>query len=305
MCHALRFLAVIDPLPICSAPIRESVAVLQTDFSTISAARRAGGGKRQLTQIEQLIQKKGGVYRTTGHNSVMFQVYTNVEFSPVKAERRELTVGLILDAPAGTARSTDRKAREEYWKRSRRLASGSLVCFLLVRGGALTIYPGTIVSTNTEVVESAKIYDDQVEIRIRFFDPEVELKALRRDKGQPDQSSHSLLIDNNIMFESIRPFLQTLQTIEPTSIPFHRYISEQSELSAVQIHPPSYALSPRFGFQLECLSKNGDYIHPLNASDPASVIRARWQLREFSYLDESQCDAVVDVLTREVGLIQG
>ncbi|KAL0062664.1 hypothetical protein AAF712_010501 [Marasmius tenuissimus] len=286
------------------APIRESITVLQADFSAMSTNRIQFGG-RKPTQIEQLMQKNGGVYRTTGHNSVMFQVYTNVEFSPVKAQRRELTVGLILDAPAGDARSTDRKAREEYWKRSRRLTSGGLICLVLARGANLTIYPGTVVSTNTEVAESAKIYDDQIEIRVRFFDPEVELKALRRDKTKPDHSSHSLLIDNNIMFEAIRPFLETLQTAEPTSIPFYRYISQHSELEAVQIHPPRYALSPRFGFQLECLSKDGEYIHPLNANDPASIIRARRQLRELSYLDDSQCDAMVDVLTREVALIQG
>ncbi|KAK1220258.1 hypothetical protein PQX77_016994 [Marasmius sp. AFHP31] len=286
------------------APIRESIAVLQADFSAMSTNRTQFGG-RKPTQVEQLMQKNGGVYRTTGYNSVMFQVYTNVEFSPVKAQRRELTVGLILDAPAGDARSTDRKAREEYWKRSRRLTSGGLICLVLARGANLTIYPGTVVSTNTEVAESAKTYDDQIEIRVRFFDPEVELKALRRDKAKPDHSSHSLLIDNNIMFEAIRPFLETLQTAEPTSIPFRRYISEHSKLQALQIHPPRYALSPRFGFQLECLSKNGEYIHPLNANDPASVIRARRQLRELSYLDDSQCDAMVDVLTREVALIQG
>ncbi|KAL0575353.1 hypothetical protein V5O48_006604, partial [Marasmius crinis-equi] len=180
------------------APIRDSIGILQMDFSTMSTARRRAGPKSP-TKIEQLIQNHGGVYRTSGHNSLMFQVYAHVEFSPVKAHRRELTVGLIMDAPPGNARSPDRKVREEFWHRTKRLGSGGLICLLLARDANLSIYPGIVLSSNTDIAESAKVYEDQVEIRVRFFDPEVELMALRRDKlGNPDQFSHAVLIDNNI-----------------------------------------------------------------------------------------------------------
>jgi len=43
----------------------------------------------------------------------------------------------------------------------------------------------------------------------------------------------------------------------------------------------------------------------LSVMDRELVQQARSQLREKSRLDPSQADAVVDVLTREVALIQG
>ncbi|KAF9268371.1 hypothetical protein L218DRAFT_954733 [Marasmius fiardii PR-910] len=290
------------------APIRDALAILQMDFTTMANRHNIirPGDPFTPTQIEQIKQRNGGLYRSSGYNSVTFQVYTDVEFAPVEAQRRELTVGLIMDAPpVGHARSNDRKVREDYWKRSKRLASGSLVCLLISRNGDLSIYPGIVLSTCNDIAQSAKVYDLRIEIRARFFDPDVEVKAIRRYNMKADRSSFALLIDNNIMFESIRPFLETLQSAEPTSIPFYRYISQHSELQNLEIYPPKYALSPRFRFSLECLATDGAYIHPLDATDPLSIRRARLQLKDLSYLDESQCDAMVDVLTREVALIQG
>lgn len=259
------------------------------------------------TQLETLVAKNGGIFKTTGYNSVMFHLYTNVVFSPLRAERNGFTVGLILDAPAGHARDPDFKVRQEFWKHagSKRLSSGSLVVLVLVSWGKFTVHLGSVSSSNTEVIDSSKAYDDQIEIRVRFFDVEIELSALRRDKITVDSSTYALLIDNNIMFESVRPFLETLRSVEPTSIPFSRYISRGSDLDQVQLYPPKYAMSPSFRFNLEGLAKKGEYIHPLNVMDPASVRRARQQLRSSSILDTSQCEAMVDVLTREVALIQG
>uniref|UniRef100_A0A0W0G4H7 C3H1-type domain-containing protein n=1 Tax=Moniliophthora roreri TaxID=221103 RepID=A0A0W0G4H7_MONRR len=288
------------------APMRESISVLQEDFHTIAARQRTRNQPPpQLTQIEEVIRRKGGMYRTSGRNSVLFQVYTNVEFSPLEAQRRGFTVGLVIDSPAGDARHADYKRRQEYWKRSKRLASGSLVGLVIVQNNQLHVSLGNISSSNTEIAESARLYDDRVEIRVQFFDPEVEMKALRREKVSAGDSSIAVLIDNGIMFESLRPFLETLQSMEPTSIPFHNFISQKSQLDSVELQPPRYATTPRFRFNLECVAKDGEYIHPLNATDPQSILRARRQLVDSSGLDPSQCQAMVDALTREVALIQG
>lgn len=280
--------------------MRKSIGVLQDDFKIVMSRPRSDPTP---TMIEKKIEKKGGLYRSSGHYSVMFQVYTNVDFSPVKAQRRELTVGLIMDAPAGDARSEDRKVRSEFWRGSNRLSSGRLVCLLVVRGRNVNIFPG-IISTSSALVEYSKAFEDQIEIHVRFFDPEIELRALRGDCLTGDKS-YSLLIDNSTMFEAIRPFLATLNSVEPTSLPFSRYISQTSELRTVEILAPRYALSPGFAFTLGCLAKPGKHIDPMDVNDPLSVQRARLQLRDYSSLDPSQCDAVVDVLTREVALIQG
>ncbi|KAF5371454.1 hypothetical protein D9757_009973 [Collybiopsis confluens] len=290
------------------APIRESISIIQDDLNTVAARL----GKRERTkvtptQLEEVIARNGGMYRTKGHNSVMFQIYTNVEFAPLKAERRGFTVGLVLDAPPGGARSAEPSARQEYWKHagSKRLTSGSLVALLLVRNFQVTIFLGSVVSSNSELVDSSKFYDSSVEIRINFMDPEVELMALRRDKATVSQSQYALLIDNGVMFESIRPFLDTLQAVEPTSIQFHRYLCPAGNLDQVQVLPPKITRSPTFKYNLECLARPGEYIHSLQAGDQDSIRRARFQLKLSSFLDASQADAMVDALTREVALIQG
>lgn len=247
------------------------------------------------------------MYRTNGRNSVMFQVYTDVEFSPLKAERRGFTVGLVIDAPPGGARNAEANARQDYWKHagSKRLSSGSLVTLLLVIDNRLQIFLGSVASSNSELVDSSKFHESRVEIRVNFIDPQVELMALRRDKATVNRSHFAILVDNNIMFESVRPFLDTLQTVEPTLIQFGRYLCPSGRLDGMHVLPPKIATAPRFKYNLECLARPGEYIHPLKTTDEASVYRARLELKRFSILDPSQADAVVDALTREVALIQG
>ncbi|KAJ4474239.1 hypothetical protein J3R30DRAFT_649522 [Lentinula aciculospora] len=281
------------------APVRESISVIQNDLDTIATRR---GRKNTLTQLEEVVARNGGMYRTQGRNSVMFQVYSNVQFTPLKASRRGFTVGLKIDAPPGGARAAEAKDRQEYWKHagSKRLSSGILVALLLVTNNQLDIYLGIVASSNTELVDSSKIYESSVEIRVSFMDPKVEQMALRRDR-----TTFAILVDNNVMFESVRPFLATLQSVEPTSIPFKQYLSQSGRLNMVPLLPPKFAMSPRFRFHLDFLAQPGEYIHPLQPTDEASVRRARLELKKSSILDTSQADAMIDALIREVALIQG
>ena len=70
-------------------------------------------------------------------------------------------------------------------------------------------------STGVDIGESAKANANTIQLRISFFDPEVELMALRRQQISVNTSTHAVLLDNNIMFESIQPFLRTLHNINP------------------------------------------------------------------------------------------
>ncbi|KAK0443129.1 uncharacterized protein EV420DRAFT_1067387 [Desarmillaria tabescens] len=263
----------------------------------------------QPIQLEKLIKARGGVYRTSGYNSTMFHIYTNVEYSPLQAERRGFTVGLVIDAPpSDRARHSDPKVRKEFWERagSRRLRAGSLIVLVIAHSGRLKIYVGSVSSSTDDIIESSKVHESRIEVRVKFFDPDVELGALRQEKITIDQHRFAFLVDNNIMFESIRPFLEKLRSVEPTSIPFSNYICGGT-LRGVMVAPPKYSRQPTFRYNLECLSKDRvrEYVHPLNAADPLSIRRARLQLKSSSILDPSQCDAVVDALTQEVALIQG
>ncbi len=255
------------------------------------------------------MEKDGGTYRTSGRDSVFFQLYTNTEFAPLRppeAARKGVSVTLAVDAPpGGAARDKDTKKRVEYWEHNKRLQGASLVALLIVANNALQVHLGVITSFSKDIAESAKEEQGRIRVRISFFDPEVELMAMRGDRLCTSKSNFALLVDNGVMFESVRPFLHKLQTIEPTEIPFSKYIAPGGPLEHVQVMPPKYGLVPGFRFDLQCLAKPGESIMPLDVLNPLAVRRAREQLVRSSILDPSQADAVVDTLTRDVSLIQG
>ena len=276
----------------------------------------AGGGRKksEKTQLESLMEKKGGAYRTTGRDGVFFQLYTNVEFvpRPPEATRKGVAVGLALDAPpGGTARDKDWKKRVAHWEHSRRLQGASLVALVVVSGAgaganrAFRVHLGVVASYAKDIAESAKAEKDRIQVRVVFFDTDVELMALRGDRLGDGRAEFAVLVDNSVMFEAVRPFLHKLQTIEPTEIPFARYIALGGPLGEVRVLPPKYALAPGFRFKLQCLAKPGQTIGDLDVANPNAVRRAREEVVRCSILDPSQAEAVVGTLTREVSLIQG
>ncbi|KZT03360.1 uncharacterized protein LAESUDRAFT_366011 [Laetiporus sulphureus 93-53] len=287
------------------ATMRSSLNALHADLTIMW---QQSTQKRTPTKLEELLKSKGGAYRTSGFDSVFFQLYTGVQFSPVKAERRDLTVGLAIDTPDHrSARNADAKKRYEYWEHSKRLQSGTLVALVLVSNGSMKIYLGVITSFGKDIAESSRENAKRVQVRISFFDAEVEMFALRREIVSVNGSTFGLLIDNSVMYEASRPFLERLKAIEPTEIPFARYIAHNSTLDTVQLMPPRYALVPQFRYNLDCLAKPGHQgrIQALDISRTGAIDVARRQLVESSVLDPSQVEAVVNTLVREVSLIQG
>ncbi|KAH9066137.1 hypothetical protein EDB87DRAFT_1732090 [Lactarius vividus] len=238
--------------------------------------------------------------------SVYFQLYTGARFAPLKAERRNFTVGLTLDSPpGGAARDKNGKKRAEYWEHSKRLQQGSLVALALISPGLFQVFLGTIVSQGADIAESAKANENTIQLRISFFDAEIELMALRRQPISIDKSTFAVLIDNKIMFEALHPFLRTLKDVEPTSIPFADFISYSGNLSSMPVGPPRYTRVPLFKYDLQCLARPGERISSVDVNNPTSVAVARQQLIHSSNLDPSQVEAVIGTLTREISLIQG
>ncbi|KAF8265012.1 hypothetical protein EI94DRAFT_1737067 [Lactarius quietus] len=288
------------------ASIRQSVGEIRRDLETISATPGARPKtKRPSTLLEKLLSSKGGSYKTSGHNSVFFQLYTGARFAPLKAERRNFTVGLVLDSPPGTARDKEKKRRAEYWEHSKRLQQGSLVALALVSPGQFQVFLGTIISNGSDIAESAKADENAIQLRISFFDAEIELMALRGQPISVDKSTFAVLIDNKIMYEALNPFLRTLKSVEPTSIPFSELISHSGNLALLPVGPPRYSRVPRFKYDLQCLARPGEKISNMDVNNAASVDIAHQELKRSSGLDPSQVDAVIGTLTREVSLIQG
>ena len=286
-------------------PIRESLNVLQEDLNTMWT--QSFGRKRELTELEKLLENGGGLFRSSGRNSVIFNVYTDVHYAQLSTQPQGFAIGLNVRCPPGPGRDPDWMKRVDYWKNagSKKLSSGSLVALVLVSRGSSMVYLANLVSTADDIAESAKYLEDSIQVQATFFDPEVEIEALKMEKITIDTKTFAILIDTGTMFESIRPFLKTLGTVDSTSIPFSRYICSQVPLGDIEVRPPKYTTAPGFRFKLQSVAKPGRTIDPLDVNNPASIARARAQLQISSILDPSQADSVVDSLTREVSLIQG
>ncbi|KAH8998206.1 hypothetical protein EDB86DRAFT_3148849 [Lactarius hatsudake] len=285
--------------------IRQSVGQIRSDLEIIWAPGTGLKSRRAPTPLEKLLSSKGGAYSTSGVNSVNFQLYTGACFAPLRAERRDFTVGLTLDSPPGAPRDQNGKKRAEYWEHSKRLQHGSLVALALISPGRFQVFLGTTVSSGGDIAEFAKTNEGTIQLRVSFFDAEIELIALRRQPISLDKSTFSVLIDNQIMFEALHPFLRTLKDVEPTSVPFSTLISYTGNLSSMPVVPPRYTRVPLFKYNLQCLARPGERISNVDVNNPTSVAIARQQLTRSSNLDPSQADAVIGTLTREVSLIQG
>ncbi|EIN11698.1 P-loop containing nucleoside triphosphate hydrolase protein [Punctularia strigosozonata HHB-11173 SS5] len=284
-----------------TAPLRSSIQLVHDDLLS-----------RGKTQVAELIKKGGGKYR--GHSgdrdNVMFNVYTNVEVQSFSPDRRGISIGLSFDAPPGRARLPQAKARAAFWDSGKRLMQGGLIALIWKSGRNVAVHLGIVSSSLQDITESARRSADRILTSVVFFDPSVELRMLNGLKHpENDSQSTQLLIEAPVMFESIRPFLEALQRIEPASIPFARYLVHQppESLRSVVVSPPSYASVPGFTFRLDSLFPESARVEDLRLSVAvlASVENARQLLQQSSRLDPSQADAVVTALTRELALIQG
>ncbi|QRV96757.1 Zinc finger, NF-X1-type [Ceratobasidium sp. AG-Ba] len=285
------------------APIRMAIQLVVSDLRKPPASE---------TLLSKIIKSKGGRYAAPANvqESVIFSVFTNVSFEPLTLNNRGTSVGVVVDAPPGKARSKQAATRVGYWEQvtKKRLMQGGLVALIWKDSlDRLDIYVGTIASSPRDLVESSRKSEDRVSFRISFFDTAAEIRIVRALQNRRTSSGTQVLIEAPVFFEGIRPFLEALK-VDPERLPFARYLCHQSseELKSVSVAPPSYSLTPQFAFELKDLFPDDAGVSSLalSTTTPESISRARAELRA-SRLDPSQADAVVDSLTREVCLIQG
>lgn len=245
----------------------------------------------------------------------MFSVYTGVTFKGNKCDaRRGMSVELLIDAPSGRARDGNAGKRKAYWESvgKKRLMQGSLVALVRKPAGGteIRVHLGVITSSLQDLVSSARYSSEHVTLSVSFFEMEVEYMALYEvlESGArlaSDWKDTNFLVEAPVMFESLRPFLETLQSREPTAIPFANYLAHppSGDLTDLQIFPPAYA-TPNYTMKLDVL-----FVPPRRVSlrphDLTSIENARAALKRDSVLDPSQADALLDTITSDFGLIQG
>ncbi|KIO31498.1 hypothetical protein M407DRAFT_67824, partial [Tulasnella calospora MUT 4182] len=283
------------------APIRSSIAQILEDL------RQPPG---TVTRLQQLLSRGGGLYKSVDGHSPSFTVYAEVRAEKLECDlRRGLCCKISLNGPSPRARRAEASKRVQYWENAgrRRLVQGGLIALLWESSGSTRIYLGVVSSGIKELVESAKKLEGRVEIDVAFFDGEAEQRLLRlMQAGNVIGEDTMLLVEAPVMFESIRPFLDALQTREPSSVPLARYLThpESGTLRETAMAPPTYATRPGFQLNLGCLWKGTRELQ-LRPSDEESVSAAREELKTETGLDPSQADAIIDALMSEVSLIQG
>ncbi|KLO14620.1 P-loop containing nucleoside triphosphate hydrolase protein [Schizopora paradoxa] len=288
------------------APLRQSVQLLLADLDAPRSARINAHG----TQLDNLRRSRGGRYRYEDkRNSIMFNVYTGVHVDGLACDsRRGMVVGLRMDAPPGTARGRTAGARAAFWKAGsgKKLMQGGLIAVLWKKGNGVQVHLGLVASSADDLAESARRDRETLVLKTQFFDPAANFAFL--EAKQNSAAQEMVLVESPVMFESIRPFLEALKR-EPESFPFKKYLVHPNSgtIQDVLIDPPRYATVPNFSFALDCLVRreDGEESLFLRATDASAVGAMRSQLKARSRLDESQVDALVDCLTREVALIQG
>jgi hypothetical protein len=223
----------------------------------------------------------------------------------VQVECHNFTTGLLLNTPPRGACDQSEQKQLEFWQHSKHLQQGNLVALVLISPGTFKVFIGTIQSTGADIAESAKADAETIHLQISFFNAEIELMALHGQQISVNLSTYAVLMDNSIMFTSLHLFLQTLQHVEPTCIPFSNIILYSGDLQLLGVRVPCYSHVPQFHFDLQCLAQHGTNITSLDVNSTTSVGLARQQLLQSSNLDPSQVHALVDALTCEVSLIQG
>jgi hypothetical protein len=264
--------------------------------------------------LQPLLKNQGGRYTAQNgrDNSVMVNLYTSVYPQRIVTDQRGISIEVAMDTPPGPARHTSSTKRMEFWKAvsRKRLMQGGLIGLIWETGGRIELFFGLISSSAEDLQASARQMKDHLRLRLNFFDPAINLRVMEwcRLEERERKARRIIMVEAPVMYESIRPFLQSLQR-EPTSVPFAQYLVHRQglrPLETVRINPPQYTKARRnFSWKLSALFDAGHSSIPLNPHDEESIKLVRHQLQNESRLDPSQADAMVDCLTKEFCLIQG
>ncbi|RHZ77953.1 hypothetical protein Glove_168g248 [Diversispora epigaea] len=268
-------------------------------------------------------KKSGGRYKSDGGD---LNVYPNIHFTEVIADSRNGFFFRVAFTPPSTKMSTQTlEDRKNYWRKTKKLINGNLVCLLWPNedindyvgnsnstiASKYSIYFGIIADRDeyslTKDIEFAKI-------GINFIDTKLHPIAIKdisfKHKNNREISYRFLIESTNLLFESFKNILKTLQETNPSDLPFEKYFAPQFESMSnlpASVNPPIYAIAPNFRLNLVTLlnEESRDQDVYLNVSDPQSHNNVINTLLNCSTFDETQAKALVSSLCREVALIEG
>lgn len=188
-------------IPAPSSPLRSSVQIVRQDLLST---------RPQQTLLAPLKKNKGGRYKHQDkQDSVMFNVYTGVEFGKVEIDTRKgIVAELVLDTPPGSARHEIAATRASYWLGSgkKRLMNGGLVALLWHVEGQVDVHLAAVAIANDKLAQGSRAHQGRLPIKVQFFDSMVNIKIVEhlRQKNRP--RDERILVESSVMFDSVCAF---------------------------------------------------------------------------------------------------
>ncbi|EZG72218.1 putative NF-X1 finger and helicase domain protein [Gregarina niphandrodes] len=204
----------------------------------------------------------------------------------------------------------------EWWRVTRRLQLGSLVCLLGSCGILVfcTVVEKPAKKGNRSPTLLEMLSDDPHTAKVLLHVVEMTgenvacvFDAYRR---QHMKSDLRLVEFPGVVLESFRSTLEALKSMARSmTMPFAQFLAPEDPARALQVPPPTYSLAPDFAFDLSCLKKrDGDFSSRTVTEGPLLKVGETFdvaELEEVTTLDHGQAVALINALQRSIALIQG
>ncbi|KAL2838452.1 hypothetical protein BJY01DRAFT_258037 [Aspergillus pseudoustus] len=228
-------------------------------------------------------------------------------------KQRGLEIDISMTEPPRVARQTQSQ-KEKWWKDTRRLDEGCLLCLVWFHNGPSSI----IFLTVTKKTVSAKGRSSLVPVHGRRptittslipGQADHDLEAIIRCHYERNEGRNILIEFPRILFGTFAPILDNMQRMyEESRLPFANWIVPDPQRvidgsSTRDIPPPVYARHPGFSFDLKPILNDKSASLFLTPSDIGPNFNN--QLKTLTSLNEGQCNALISALSREFCLIQG
>jgi hypothetical protein len=288
-------------------PIRSGLSNLLTALS--QEYYSSANNDVKLSKELKKIQDRGGrfSYSDGTNKNCDLQVYTNIQFADISCDRKKGFVCTIKFTPPITS-AKDATGRKEYWERSKKLLTGSLVTLILPNPNSKKVNSNnsTINNNNATTVNDFDLYslyfgvvatrdlkalsedEDFAEIVINFIDSSIYPIVLSETSNftQSSPGKRFMVESTGVYLEAYYHILKTLQTTDPSSLPFEKYLAPNfddidmnndddemmegaSSTLDIKVENPMYTRAPGFQFDLSILCKN-KYNLQLNVADEST-----------------------------------
>ena len=201
------------------------------------------------------------------------------------------------------------KERENWWRMSKRLQPGALVCLIIKGNRALfcTVTepprpsPWKEKNKNKTQAKSDGLWKESATatVLLELTDSGNRNISYVLDQYCLGASNFTLVEFPGVLLPAFGPTLHALQSMKRTSnLPFSDFLISTS--GREEVPPPPYAVKPGFTFDLSSVMDKGANL----SIRPGQPVDLQY-LQQHSSLDNAQAAALVNCLQRKIGLVQG